>query len=64
MRRITYASIKSTLNNLFNLSRTRIKVYTGATTDQFELNHHLAKIGKRGHPGCVIRRENIDSNEH
>lgn len=49
---------------LINLSRTRLKVYTGIMTGHFELNKHLATIGKRDNPGCDLCGEHIESAEH
>lgn len=49
---------------LINLSRTRLKVYTGVMTGHFDFNKHLANIGKRQDSGCDYCGERIDSSDH
>lgn len=49
---------------LINLSRTRLKVYTGVVTGHFDYNYHLSNIGKRLYPDCDLCGEHTDSAEH
>src|SRR6202000_1083490 len=46
---------------LINISRTRLKVYTGVMTGHFDFNKHLKNIGKRQDSGCESCGDLIDS---
>lgn len=49
---------------LINLSRTRLKLYTGVMTGHFDFNYYLNSIGKRSDPACEFCSARIDSAEH
>lgn len=49
---------------LINLSRTRLKIYTGVVTGHFDFNKHLTNIGKRTDPGCDLCGYHTDTAEH
>lgn len=49
---------------LINISRIRLKVFTGVMTGHFDFNKHLTNIGKRQDTGCDLCGERIDSADH
>ncbi len=49
---------------LINISRIRLKIYTGVMTGHFDFNKHLTNIGKKQDPGCDLCGEHIDSADH
>ncbi len=49
---------------LLNVSRTRLKVYTGVITGHFGFNRHLATIRKREDPSCDLCGFHSDTAEH
>ena len=49
---------------LINLSRTRLKIFTGVVTGHFGFNKHLTTIGKRTDPSCDLCGEHMDTAEH
>lgn len=49
---------------LINLSRTRLKIYTGVVTGHFGFNNHLTTIGKRSDSGCDLCGHHTDTAEH
>lgn len=49
---------------LINLSRTRLKIYTGVVTGHYGFNKHLTTIGKRTDPSCDLCGYHTDTAEH
>lgn len=49
---------------LLNVSRTRLKTFTGVTTGHYGFNKHLTTIGKRSDPSCDLCGHHTDSAEH
>lgn len=49
---------------LINLSRTRLKIYTGVMTGHYGFNKHLTTIGKRNDPSCELCGFHTDTAEH
>lgn len=49
---------------LINISRTRLKTYTGVMTGHFGFNKHLTTIGRRSDPGCDLCGEHMETAEH
>ena len=47
-----------------NISRTRLKVYTGVMMGHFDFNKQLKNIGKRQDSGCESCGDLIDSADH
>lgn len=55
---------RKTSKYLINISRTRLKIYTGVITGHYGFNKHLTTIGLRTDPSCDLCGELIDSAEH
>ena len=49
---------------LINVSRTRLKTYTGIITGHFGFNKHLTTIGKRTDPSCDLCGHETETAEH
>lgn len=49
---------------LINISRTRLKIYTGVMTEHYGFNKQLVTIGKRTNPSCELCDYHTDSAEH
>jgi len=49
---------------LINLSRTRLKIFTGVMTGHFYFNKHLTTIGRYSHTGCDYCGHHTDTAEH
>lgn len=49
---------------LINISRTRLKTYTGVTTGHFGFNKHLTTLGKRTDSSCELCGDQQDTAEH
>lgn len=49
---------------LLNISRTRLKTYTGVVTGHYDFNKYLMTIGKRSDPGCELCGDHTDTAEH